>query len=328
MAGPREPGRVGGTRLNLVIVACMFAGVIASVVVVNGRPGADPSGKDALPFVLGVVAVGMVAIVLNGTLAVRRARSADLRAAREEALRPPAPLADAGRASAEEVRRSLAVRADPEEALEARRAMWGFVGGVQRSASIAALLVVVLMIPAILTQDPRVIALAAIPIVLYALVAAVNTVRRGGTLDQGFAISDRVMAPLGLATVERPTWLVVPYATGGVHATVVGPTVLGGERHGRHVEIALNGGRCEVAVEAGVPAFEARGTKGVLAAPDDAPPAVRGVLAGLGPAPVWSGTRIEGGGGRILVARRRSGQDRWAHDLWLAERLAQAADPR
>ena len=33
------------SRLPLLIVALMFAGVIASVVIVNGRPGADPVGR-------------------------------------------------------------------------------------------------------------------------------------------------------------------------------------------------------------------------------------------------------------------------------------------
>ncbi|MCU0259158.1 MAG: hypothetical protein MUF56_09065 [Solirubrobacteraceae bacterium] len=72
-----------------------------------------------------------------------------------------------------------------------------------------------------------------------------------------------------------------------------------------------------------MPAFTASGERsGRLTCADDAPPAVRGALGTLAPAPVWSGARIEGGEGRILVSRRRRGPACWQHDLWLAERLA------
>ena len=71
-----------------------------------------------------------------------------------------------------------------------------------------------------------------------------------------------------------------------------------------------------------------KGGDGVLRPGDGAPPAVLGAIGTLAPAPVWSSARVQGGEGRILVSRRRGGQTRWQHDLWLAERLADALAPR
>lgn len=322
---PSSTSRPRGSKLPLLIVALMFAGVIASVAVVNSRPGADPSGKDALPFVLGVVVVGMLLILLTQMRWMRRAERDDLRAAHDRALTLRDPAADAGRASAEEVQAALALDPGGADDQAARREMWGYSRKVWRSGAFVALLVVILMPAAILTQNPKIMVLAAIPIVLAALVAAVNTLRPGGRLDEGYAISDRIMAPLGLRTVERPQWMPMPYADGTLHSTVVGPTVLGGERHGREVEVSINGGRSDVAVAYAGPPFTAAGAKGGrLEAPDDAPPGVRGALGTLQAAPVWSGAKIEAKDGRIQITRRRGGPEKWQHDLWLAERLAGA----
>ncbi len=202
--------------------------------------------------------------------------------------------------------------------------MWSVADRSSRGAAIAALLVVVLMPAAIITQNPKVIVLAAVPIVLFALYSAAQTIRPGGRLDQAYASADEVMRPLGLTGVERPQWVVIPYATGDLHSTVIGPTVLGGRRHGREVEVTLQGGHSQVAVGCDVPAFTLEGRDGVLRPGDGAPPQVRGAVGTLAPAPVWNGARVEAGDGRILISRRRAGPERWAHDLWLAERLAGA----
>lgn len=316
------------SRVPLLIVALMFAGVIASVVVVNGRPGADPSGKDAMIPALAVVVVGMLAIIVVQTRARHRMRASDLRAAAERARAPRAPLADAGPASAEDVQASLAITGDGGRELAGRTAAWEIADSSSRGAAITALLVIVLMPAAIITQNPKVMVFAAIPIVLFALYQAARVMRPGGQLDQGYAAADEMMAPLGLKGIERPQWMPMPYATGDVHSTVIGPTVLGGTRHGRDVVVVLQGGDSQVAVACDSPEFRLKGGDGVLRAGDDVPPAVLGAIGTLAPAPVWSSARVEGGDGRILVTRRRGGQKRWAHDLWLAERLADAVSAR
>ena len=313
------------TRLPLLIVALMFAGVIASVVIVNGRPGADPSGKDAMIPAIAVVVVGMLAILAVQARTRRRMRERDLRAAEERAGTPQAPLADAGPASADVVLASLAITPDGGRELAARRAGWDIADRSGRSAAVVTLLVIVLMPAAIITQNPKVMVLAAIPIVLFALVAAVRVIRPGGQLDQGYAAADELMEPLGLKGIERPQWMPIPYADGTLHATVIGPTVLGGTRHGREVVVVLQGGDSQVAVACpAAPGFTLKGGDGVLQACDEAPPAVLGAVGTLAPAPVWNGARVECSDGRIIVTRRRGGQDRWQHDLWLAERLADA----
>ena len=315
------------SRLPLLIVALMFAGVIASVVVVNGRPGADPSGKDAMIPALAVVVAGMLAIIVVQARSRRRMREDDLREAEDRARAPRAPLADAGPASAGDVLASLALTPDDGRDLAARRAGWDVADRSGRSAAVATLLVIVFMPAAIITQNPAIIVAAAVPIVLYALYAAVQVMRPGGQLEQGYAIADDLMEPLGLKGIERPQWVPMPYATGELHATVIGPTVIGGTRHGREVVVVLQGGDSQVAVACASPAFELKGGDGVLRGGDGVPPAVLGAIGTLAPAPVWSGARVAGGDGRILVTRRRGGQTRWQHDLWLAERLADAVAP-
>ena len=318
------------SRLPLLIVALMFAGVIASVVIVNGRPGADPSGKDAMVPALAVVVVGMLAIVVVQARSRRRMREADLRAAEERARRAarrrsPTPA----RRPPEDVLASLAITPDAGRDLAARRAGWDIADSSGRSAAIATLLVIVLMPAAIITQNPTVIVLAAIPIALFALIAAVRVVRPGGQLDQGYAIADDLMEPLGLKGIERPQWMPIPYATGELHATVIGPTVLGGTRHGREVVVVLQGGDSQVAVACDAPAFTLEGGDGVLRPGDDVPPAVlrrdRDARAG---APCGAARAWRAATGASSSRAAAAAQTRWQHDLWLAERLADAVAQR
>ncbi len=88
------------TRAPLLIVALMFAGVIASVVVVNGRAGADPSGKDAMVPALAVVVAGVLLILVVQARARRRARTADLESAQARAATAPARARRRGRRDA------------------------------------------------------------------------------------------------------------------------------------------------------------------------------------------------------------------------------------
>ena len=148
-------------------------------------------------------------------------------------------------------------------------------------------------------------------------------IRPGGQLDQGYAIADDLMEPLGLQGIERPQWMPIPYATGDLHATVDRadgarrrPATAARSRSCSRAATRRSPSACDA------PAFTLKGGDGVLRAGDDAPPAVRGAIGTLAPAPVWSSARVEAGDGRILVSRRRGGQSAGQHDLWLAERLA------
>jgi hypothetical protein len=181
------------------------------------------------------------------------------------------------------------------------------------------------MVPAIALQKPQLIVLAAIPIVLYALVLAARVVRPGGDLDRAYAASDRQLAPLGLHGEERPDLVVMPrIATEGMQAKLIGPTVYSGRRHGRAVEVMLEGSRSETRVEAPSASFELKGHRQRVRAEGEVPAAVAQLLDGLGASPRWTGMKLEAGPDGIVVSRRSSGDREWLYDLWLAERLASA----
>ena len=272
MAG-RGDRRGPGINPALIVVPLMFAGALAAVIVVNGMTD-DPSGKPGVIAAVGVVVVGVIALLVLQGRWMRRVRAADLAAS--------APAEDPA-------------------AHAARAASWDLAGRVQRRGALVALMVVVLVPAGIVLEDPRLLVLAAVPIVLTALWAAFDTLRSGGVLDQGYELADAQLAPLGLRITDRPQIAVIPYATGDLHATTIGPTVLGGEREGREVEVVLSGGRSAVAVRAAVPAFAER----------DA----------------GDGARLSADGRVVTVTRRRGGREHWQADLELAERVAREGAP-
>jgi hypothetical protein len=137
------------------------------------------------------------------------------------------------------------------------------------------------------------------------------------------------LRPLGLEVVEGPTLDFKRIA----RTTLEGPwglvagrgTVLAGTRHGRSVQVVVDGQRCYTMVEAQVPSFTVESKEGKLVAGEGAPAAVRESLKELHKARRWVGMELQAGSEGIAVERtpgRR--QNMWLYDLWLAERLLEA----
>jgi hypothetical protein len=233
---------------------------------------------------------------------------------------------DAGRLEPGVLFALLAVEpVDEQELVAGSDRGWAIAERSQSSATYMTLLIVVLMVPALALQKPKLIVLGAIPIVLYAIVLAARVIRPGGTLDQAYAASDRQLAPLGLHGEDRPDLIVVPrLATDGMQAKLVGPTVLSGQRHGRAVEVRLEGSRSETRVAALASSYELKGNRQRVRAEGPVPASVQRVLDELGASPRWTGMKLEAGPDGISVTRRSSGEREWLYDLWLAERLASA----
>jgi hypothetical protein len=151
-----------------------------------------------------------------------------------------------------------------------------------------------------------------------------------------FLLGARVVAgeyaylrPLGLEVAETPTLDFRRIA----RTAVEGPwglvahrgTVLAGTRHGRNVQVVVDGQRNYTMVEAQVPSFAVESRDGKLVAGKGAPPAVTESLKELRQAKRWVGTELHAGPEGIVVERtpgRR--QNMWLYDLWLAERLLEA----
>lgn len=135
---------------------------------------------------------------------------------------------------------------------------------------------------------------------------------------------------LGLATTQRPEERT--RAASRV-PDFVGPTIVRGERHGREVEIRMDPERYRVKIGRGaVPEFHVRSENGALRASERSPAWVHEALAGLSRHSRWKGAEAKGGPDGVTVFHRVQpggwGGPAGAYyldDLWLAERLAEAA---
>jgi len=164
-------------------------------------------------------------------------------------------------------------------------------------------------------------------IVAYALYRSRLALGPGGDLDQGYAATDRAIAPLGLRIIERPQVGAGPRMppAPGMKTYISGSLRLAGERHGRRVEIELGGGASEIDVAVRSPTFSARSADGKLRNRAGLPPEIERALAEVPATPGWKNLSATGDAGGIHLRRKRSTEPRdWLCDLWLAERLADA----
>ncbi len=139
------------------------------------------------------------------------------------------------------------------------------------------------------------------------------------------------LRPLGLALVEHPTldlkripMMVVQGPWGLVSG---GASLLAGFRHGRSVQVVVEGPRNYTMVDAHLPPFTVESREGKLVPGEDAPQAVKESLRELRKAKRWVDMELQAGPEGIVVERtpgRR--QNMWLYDLWLAERLLEALE--
>jgi hypothetical protein len=145
-----------------------------------------------------------------------------------------------------------------------------------------------------------------------------------GSVARATADSEDMLRPLGLTIAEMARI----DRTHESHVTTVrGKNRIEGRRHGRDVRIGYSTKSGKVELR-GTPSaqFVVRGRGGTLTVEGGAPDAVRSTVEALRPSKRWSGVRVTGGGDSITVTRDGNDPARaWMHDLWLAERLAEAA---
>src|SRR5262249_55112496 len=144
-------------------------------------------------------------------------------------------------------------------------------------------------------------------IVIAALYGSYRAIGPGGAVESAYDNMDRAMKPLGLSVSERPSGRMVPRGPtmAGYNATLMGPTVMMGERHGHKVEVRQESGRSELSLRARSPKLEGKPTD---------------VLPGLPASDRWRNVEVHGSGSEILI-QRQGDPSAWLCDLWLAERL-------
>jgi hypothetical protein len=144
-------------------------------------------------------------------------------------------------------------------------------------------------------------------------------------------VGDAWLGDLGLSVASLPAPTAVADSEGAA-THITGSTVYAGERHGRPVWIEQTVPASSVQVAQPVPTFAARERQLALVPEPGAPPPVAAALLELSPHPRWANIRVTGGADGVLVEREGGSsaafQALWLDDLWLAERLAAAADSR
>ena len=135
---------------------------------------------------------------------------------------------------------------------------------------------------------------------------------------------DPMLRPLGLSQLETMS---VVRSMSGSDKEVTGRTHIGGERHGRRVDLTARRDTSRVRIRGeSVARFSVVAEDGRLVAGAGTPEAVRAALDRLAPSERWRGVRVTGGVNGVVVARDDGNVHATLyHDLWLGERLAEAA---
>ncbi len=280
-----------------IVGVFVVAALVAAIALTMGQ--GDPNPKLALGLIFGVIALFcLVLFALQRSdleRAAGRERAASSRAAAEggRQVDNPTTLAEPNLWAA------MAIAPIDADAVRARDEMWD-VGRRSQRLAIVVTILIFLTVPAIYLLESFLPLLIGGPlIVLAALYGSFRAIGPGGAIEESYALTDRAMAPLGLAVTDRPEGgFEMRFGSPGFDYRLRGWTVLSGTRNGRQVMVRIGG-------------HEDAGTSEVIVAEPSA-----GFAA--------SSKRLEvrSGPDGIAVIRKDGDPRDWLCDLWLAERLA------
>ena len=305
------------------IIGVIVVMVAVALIGLNTDP-TDPNPKGTYALIFGIVGGFIFLMLFFQGRDLSRAEG-DTKAATDRAaaggphdLEDPAELDDA------DLWAAMAVKPLDEDAIKARKAMWGSARSSHRLAIVVCALIFLTVPPVYLFESFKPLYVGVPLIVLAAIYGGIRAIGSGGQIDEGFDAQAAMMKPLGLEMVERPELQLQPrFGMFGANARLVGPLLLQGKRHGRSVTVSQEGSGSVTTLKGSVPQFQAKIRDGRLAAGKDAPDPVKAALQELPASDAWKGVKVRGGSGGIVVERKR-GRERWLCDLWLAERLASA----
>lgn len=319
-------GRSG--KVALIGLPLVAAAVV--LIALNADPrDPDPKGTYALIFAVAGAYVFCVLAVQRLDIAARS------RAAARPSIAAGTPLDDPMSATAVDLWASLATGPISDEAAEAHDLAWGLA---RRSNSVGWIICALIFTGVPLTYltgsfVPLFVcaALVVVAAVVY-LAGVLGGAGRSGGLGDAYEAIGRSVEPLGLELSERPrvgvgTRPVPPY---GLKSEIHGALRFDGRRNGRRVAVTLDDGSCEVRVEAaGVPAFEAKARDGKVRGKrrGELPAEIELALGAVPGSPAWRGAAASGDDGAVVVRQKPVPAQGWMPSLWLAERIAAAAQP-
>ena len=304
------------------VVAVMA--ITATIGLTLGSGQANP--KLALGLIFAVVGAYVVILFL---LQARDLGAVEGRSARG-ARSGPQEVGDPTKLSEPELWAAMATKPIDDDAIRARSQVWAPARTSMRLGWLVTALIFAGVVPLYLLETFVPLFVCTGLMVAVAVVYLVRTLMPGGTLDEGYARTDRAMAPLGLQVTERPRIQIEPrVAQPGMRSRLEGAVALSGRRHGRDVSVRFESGVVrpvsEVAIGAKAREFALKAHDGRLRSTDETPESLTAVLAELPAATQWRGVRVEGGPDGIVVQRTGNAQGEWLCDLWLAEWLAERA---
>lgn len=314
----------------------VFGGLVVIVGTLIALGMANPSGEGLIYVSIGLLApylAGMFWFQSRMTTAYER----DMTGATSGPSGPGASLAGGPAADWKQLMRELSVnQLDADAQRKATEGMTGIVRGQIRYGAVLCLFILVGMglyysgvggeLRPFGETGP------AFPVALLPVFALIiyGVARIPFTIASARESSAAYLEPLGLEITRMPDVGVKPrYGGRGMQTDVSGPTAMVGTRHGRPVEISIEARESETRVGAQTPAFTVSGDDERLTASDDAPDGVRAAVQEIKRDRRWKRVEVTGGEDGVVVKRRfRGGQHTqwlWMADLWLAERLADAA---
>ncbi len=312
------------------LIGVVVVMVAVAAIALSGESG-DANPKGTLALIFGVVAVFVVILFVLQRSDLNRVAGGDAKAVQRAVTEGGGKIENPTTMEKQQLWAALAIEPIDDAALKARGSMWD-AGRRSQSLAWVVTLLIFLTVPSIYLLESFVPLLIGGPlIVIAALYGSFRALAPGGEMDQGYEKVGLAMAPLGLEVTERPqvNIEVREATTGRVGPKIHGALVLSGERHGRLVSVRLGSGevsaRSEVTVRVATPEFKARSRDGKVRPGDEVPAALADALKAVPNSTRWKKLTVEGGPEGIVVARKGGEQADWLCDLWLAERLADAA---
>jgi hypothetical protein len=312
------------------LIGVVVVAVVIAVIALNTDSG-DPNPKGTLALIFGVLAVFVVVLFVLQRSDLERVAGGDAKAVQRAVAEGGGEIENPTTMEEQRLWAALAIRPIDNEAIKARSQMWDAGRRSLRLGMIVTLLIF-LTVPSIYLFESFLPLLIGGPlIVIAALYGSIRALAPGGEMDGAYDKVGLAMAPLGLAVTERPkvNIEVREATTGRVGPKIHGALVLSGERHGRPVSVRLGSGEVsphsEVTVRLATPGFKAKSRDGKVRPGDDVPAPFATALRAMPNSTRWKKMTVEGGPEGIVVARKGGAQADWLCDLWLAERLADAA---
>lgn len=310
--------------IGVVVVAIVVAVIAQS----SGSGEANPKGTLAVIF--GVIAVFFVILFILQRSDLERVAGGNVRAVERAAAEGGGRIENPTTMAEQDLWAALAIKPIGAEAIRARSQVWDSSRRSLRLGMVVTLLIF-LTVPSIYLFESFVPLLIGGPLIAIAVYGSIRAIGPGGEVSKAFDSMDQAMQPLGLSVVRRPQ---IRFETRepsmpGFSARLSGPTVLDGERHGRTVSVQIGGhedaGVTEVVVAATTPEFSARSSDGRIKPGEGAPAAIETALKSIPNSTRWKKLTVKAEGRGIVVTRKGGEQVDWLCDLWLAERLAEAA---